>query len=260
LLDKLRKAKPWQRTAATVISFAISTLVWWFIIGGLVPALVIMACITLHELCHMLMFRRYGVKAGLIFILFLNITYAVTEEDFHWDRLSKGLWVTAAGVIGNCLLGFICLGLSFLVSVELAVVLLTIIALINFLLALLNLAPGFGTDGDKISRLIGHFLKDSWGKDARLVLIIADIVGMLGTQIMMGLGKVPSFLGILITILFGFDLFAKGMVKKAAEEGEEEETNIGELTEKEALIHAAIYLALVALSLLGLWLVPLPVV
>lgn len=256
-MKRLQRARPWQQVAVAILSFGVSLLVFWFLWGSLAFALIIMISVALHELCHLLAYRYYGIKSGIVFFLILAATYFtnIEEKDFRWDKLNKAVWVFSAGLIGNCALGLILLGLRsvayrwFIEPVEWY---LLFAALINFYLALFNLAPSGAFDGGKIVQTIMYRFSEEREKATVLFLTLAELIAIAGTWVMLGLGKIAPFFAVLMFFFFASELGSKiRMARRSVQLTPEG------LTQEEAMRHTLIYFGLVVLTLFGLWLLPI---
>lgn len=258
MVERLSHAKLWLQTTVAVLSFGISLLVFLFLLGSLPLALIIMISVAIHELCHLVAARLYGVKSGIIFLTFLALTYYtnIDQKTFKWDKMSKAIWITSAGLIGSCTLGLILLGLEGTISswfIDPAKQYLLWAAWLNLFLTLLNLAPItiFGTDGWKITTIIMRCYSEKREEAAVLFLTLAKLAGIVGTWILVDLGQISLFIGWLVMLFFGFDLGTNIRLCRQqlppTPEG---------LTKDEAMKHTLIYFGLVILTLFGLWLLP----
>lgn len=257
MLERLRRASPRIQWVVAIASFGISLLLFRIFFGNLATATIIMTSMALHELSHSLAYRRYGIKSGIVFFTFLifslALTYPTEEKVLKWD---EQVWVTTAGVVGNCILGILFWGLSAANGLWFPSILpiLQIGAWFNFLLALLNLAPITilgTTDGTKITTIIAYFPAEEQGKTAMWTLTIAELIGTGGVILLMTKGTIGIFLGYLISYSFITNLVRKRSVSK-----DQIPSVPGGLTTNEATKHALIYLALIVLSLAGLWVGP----
>lgn len=258
-MKRLQRARPWVQIAVAILSFGVSLLVFWFLWGSLPFALIIMISVALHELCHLLAYRYYGMKSGIVFLLILAATYFtnIEKKDFRWDKLDKAVWVFSAGLIGNCALGLILLGLRgvayrwFIEPVEWY---LLFAALTNFYLALLNLAPILGmTDGEKIIKTIMYCFSEEREKAAILFLTLAELIGVAGTWALTEMGRIAPFVGMFVQIFFVADIISN-IVRLSRWPPR---PIPGGLSKDEAMKHALIYFGLVVLTLFGLWLLPI---
>lgn len=249
MIKRLQQASPTVRALATIVSFGVSLLAFGFLTGNIIFPAIVMASAALHELCHLIAFRRLGIKSGIIFLTFFALTYQIDPEEIsHQKKLksSGGIWVSSAGVIGNCILGLISLALSGKGNI-----LALIIASINFNLALLNLAPGGNFDGRRIADSITYLrAPGESGRSARRLLFLTEAIAVVGIGMLLTTGRVLYFVGMIAIYFFGLDFFFR-IRKKAPPQGVE-----GSLTKKEATKHALVYLGLVVIALVGLQLLP----
>lgn len=219
-----------------------------------------MVSVALHELSHLLAHRYYGNKSGIIFLPFLAFTYPINGEKlFKWDRMNKALWVTSAGLIATCTLGFILLGLGNAISSWLekpTAGYLLIAALLNFNLALLNLAPILGmTDGERIIKTVMYCFSEERKKATVLFLTLAELAAVVGTWVMFVAGKILPSLVLWIFFFFAGEFGSKLGSEIRMRRQPLQPTPEG-LTRDEAMRHALIYFGLVVLTLFGLWLLP----
>ncbi|MHB9131747.1 MAG: M50 family metallopeptidase [Armatimonadota bacterium] len=137
-----------------------------------------------HELSHALVARRSGIPINTI-TLFIFGGVAQMEDEPHtpWDEFKMAI----AGPIASVLIGVLFLGISFATrgfNSRLIAASLTYLALINIVLAVFNLLPGFPLDGGRVFRAM------IWGitKNLRKATYIASITGQIFGWIFIILG------------------------------------------------------------------------
>lgn len=165
---------------------------------GIIGAIGLFASVIIHELCHSLVARRYGIPMkGISLFMFGGVAH-MDEES----RTPKGEFMMAiAGPIASFILG----GLCYLVftGVETAGAPVTVrgvvyyLAWINVVLACFNLLPAFPLDGGRILRSILWAVKKDlrWatriaaglGSGFGVALIVLGIFSLLGGRIVGGL-------------------------------------------------------------------------
>jgi len=245
-LERLRKSKPWQRAAIAIASFVASLLVLALFTEDLTFAATFMISAALHELAHASVLRRYGRKSGIVFLGFIAYTYH-TEERYKGNA-TEAVWTLAAGPICNCILGLVCLGLGtrWLLGAQ-----------INFWLALLNLAPGMGTDGEKVVKIIRYYSFRGGSRVALLLVLAAEVVGVAGTVLMSTIGKLPGLLYWWTLLFFSMDLILfAAMLRERLKIGAGLSPVPEGLTQTETRKHAFIYLGLIVTTLLGILFLP----
>ena len=128
-----------------------SSGLYWMI--GLLTSLLIFASVLTHELAHSVVTLKQGEKVRRITLFILGGVAQITEEPKSPQR---EFIMALVGPISSFLLGFFFFILTFLLkgwSVPLAASA-SYLALINVVLAIFNLLPGFPMDGGRILRAI----------------------------------------------------------------------------------------------------------
>jgi Zn-dependent protease len=177
---------------------------------GAISALLLFICVLAHELSHSLVARKEGLHVhGIILHVFGGVSL------IHEGTYKPGVEfkVAIAGPLLSIILGAIFLVLRKFVFTTPATILFTIFTylfLINFMLAIFNLLPGFPLDGGRLLRSILVF----WKKDLMIATKIAARVGVAIAYLLMIYGAIAIVrgnLGGFWTILIGI------FVKDAAE-------------------------------------------
>lgn len=162
-------------------------LAWWaYLLMGLAGALGLFASIVLHELSHSLVARRFGLPIKGITLFIFGGVAEMSEEP----PSAKAEFVMAiAGPLASLALALL-FYLGFLASeVAGATVLAAVLgwlAVINLILAVFNMLPGFPLDGGRVLRSILWQAK----KDLRKATYIASRVGAIFGLLLIGLGFV----------------------------------------------------------------------
>ncbi|MFU8869932.1 CBS domain-containing protein [Natronococcus sp.] len=151
---------------------------------GLAAALGLFVSVFFHELGHALAARRYGLETQSITLWFLGglAQFAEMPEDWH-----KELVIAIAGPIVSVAVGIGCYVGFVLLPAEFPAVLFVLgyLAILNVVLAIFNMLPGFPMDGGRVlrallsrnrSRLEATQIAAGVGKGFALLLGFAGIV------------------------------------------------------------------------------------
>jgi Zn-dependent protease len=184
---------------------------------GAVTALVIFACLVLHELGHSLVAQRFGIPIRSITLFVFG---GVAEIEKEPPSARSELWMAVAGPAVSVVLAGI-FGLAALVGSVLAwplllVVVLGQLATINAVLVAFNILPAFPLDGGRVLRAI---LWAATGNLRRATVITARMGSFLGSTLM-----VLGLLGLLYDqLLFGLWWLLLGWyLQRAAQQGYEQ--------------------------------------
>jgi len=136
---------------------------WAVYLGmGLASALGLFGSIVFHELCHSLVARRYGVPMeGITLFLFGG----VAEMGDEPESPKAEFMMAVAGPVASIIVSAVFLSLYYLgASLNWPMTVLGVlrwIGLINALLAVFNLIPGFPLDGGRVLRsILWYFTRD----------------------------------------------------------------------------------------------------
>ena len=129
---------------------------YWFV-GG-VSALFLFVSVLLHELSHSLVAKRHNIKVERITLFFFGGVASIHEENL---TPKKELQTAIAGPLFSIFLA----GFFYLIFKVSTIVYVTAVThylfLINFILAVFNMVPGFPLDGGRVFRaLIWMYNKD----------------------------------------------------------------------------------------------------
>ena len=125
--------------------------VWPWLIG-LVAALALFACVTLHELGHSAAAMYYGYEGESITLWLLGGVAKPTEIPRNW---AQEFWIAVAGPLVNLVIIAVCGALLLVVPpVDVVVFLLLYLAVLNLLLAAFNMLPAFPLDGGRVLRAL----------------------------------------------------------------------------------------------------------
>lgn len=158
---------PWQ-----VAGLAPAT--YW--IMGATAAVLLFACVLLHELGHALTARLHGIPvAGITLFIFGGVARLAGESR----RPSVELKVTLAGPLVSGLLALACRWLALHLPIEttaglLAATVARYLVTINLAVLVFNLLPGFPLDGGRLVRAVLWAVLGDWRRATR----IASALGM----------------------------------------------------------------------------------
>jgi len=144
------------------ISFLILPVLFWLTLGikGVALILGVFVCVTLHELCHALQAKKFGVKADRIILLPIG---GVASMGSIPDKPYQEFRIAIAGPLFNIILAAILyypayrfLGPDIFFSMNLATWphVIAYLYWLNILLAVFNLLPAFPMDGGRILRAL----------------------------------------------------------------------------------------------------------
>ena len=157
---------------------------------GAAAALLVFACVLLHELGHSLIARRHGIPVGCIRLFFFGGQAQILRNA---SRPSVELQMAAAGplvsvgLVAGCVWGLAEIPPLTPVTAALAA-LLRYLASVNMALLLFNLLPGFPLDGGRMLRaVLWAWLDSRWmrqrvgGRDEafRRATRLASLLGIL---------------------------------------------------------------------------------
>lgn len=142
-----------------------STSLYWII--GIITSLLIFASVLIHELAHSLVALKQGEKVRSITLFILGGVAQITEEP---KKPLEELKIALVGPLTSLIVGFLFFILAFLlrgtsVYLEASV---SYLALINTVLAIFNLIPGFPMDGGRVLRSIIWQITGSLKKATRI--------------------------------------------------------------------------------------------
>lgn len=133
------------------VEFANQTRAEYWAMGA-ATSLLLFASVLLHELGHSVVAKRFGVSVTrIVLFVFGGVSEMATESP---DAVSD-FWIALAGPIVSFLLAFVCWEVRPLVVGAPAVLAITkYLAILNFVLGVFNLVPGFPLDGGRVFRAI----------------------------------------------------------------------------------------------------------
>lgn len=166
-----------------------------YIAMGVVGTLLFFVSLVLHELAHAVIARRRGVEVESITLFLLGgVARTRGEASTPGDEFR----IAAVGPLMSLLIGTVLFGLALISRGAgwhpAVVVVLQYIAVLNFVLAVFNLLPGFPLDGGRLLRAaVWHFTGD-----ATRATRVAAMSGRAMAWILFALGAFEIFGGALL--------------------------------------------------------------
>ncbi|MCX6343913.1 MAG: site-2 protease family protein [Armatimonadetes bacterium] len=122
-------------------------------IMGVLAALALFASVLVHELSHSVVARRFGTEVkGIMLFLFGGMSQTANEPK----SAAEEFWMAIAGPITSFVLaiGFYLLGIAGVAALwpKPVIAVLGYLALINLILGIFNMVPGFPLDGGRVLR------------------------------------------------------------------------------------------------------------
>jgi Zn-dependent protease len=142
---------------------------YWIL--GAVSAVMLFVCVLLHELGHSLVAQRYNVSVGRITMFIFGGVSQITAEP---PSASAEFWISIAGpAVSFALALFFSAVRPFVVGYMPLLAMVTYLALLNLILGMFNLLPGFPLDGGRVLRAA------VWGatRDFRRATLVAANTG-----------------------------------------------------------------------------------
>jgi Zn-dependent protease/CBS domain-containing protein len=163
---------------------------------ALIGALLFFASVLLHELAHSAMARARGIQVeGITLFIFGGMARIRSEATNPKDEfLITIVGPLSSALIGGVLLVFARVGDSLGLHRAFSGVA-EYLAILNFILAVFNLIPGFPLDGGRLLRsLVWHITKD-----VRKATRLASLTGQIFGYVMIGFGVLSLFQGLLMS-------------------------------------------------------------
>ncbi len=161
---------------------------WLYWITGIITSLLFFASVVAHELAHSLVGRANGIPIKSITLFIFGGVAQMTKEA---TQAAAELKMAAAGPICSLVIGGL-FGLLLLIPniPEPIATMIFLLTVMNGMLAVFNLIPGFPLDGGRVFRsLLWHFT-GNYGRSTRVA-----------TRVGQGIGYLLSLVGILIILL-----------------------------------------------------------
>lgn len=120
---------------------------------GVLAAVGLFVSVTLHELGHSWVARRYDIHIESITLWILGGIASFKELPREWE---KEFWIAVAGPLTSLLVALVCLAAAIAVPGSLPVVVFVLgwLALVNIILVVFNLLPAFPMDGGRVLRAL----------------------------------------------------------------------------------------------------------
>lgn len=162
---------------------------------GLVGMLLFFASLLAHELSHSLVARRRGVEVeGITLFVFGGMAHTRSEAESPDDELAiAGVGPLSSLVLAAAFWGFAWLGQGAGWPLA-ATVVAEYLALINLVLAVFNLLPGFPLDGGRLFRALVWKQTGDLTRATRLASQGGKILG----YVLMGLGALQTLAGAVV--------------------------------------------------------------
>ena len=154
---------------------------------GLVTSLIFFGSVLVHELSHSVVARRNGLMVNIITLfIFGGASHLEDEPGTPWVEFKMAF----AGPLSSLILGVLFYGFSVASISNLGIyAMLQVLAMVNIILGVFNLLPGFPLDGGRVFRsIVWHFNKDYLrstkiamygGKTVALVLVFWGIISFI---------------------------------------------------------------------------------
>jgi len=186
-----------------------SNLTYWLM--GIFAALMLFISVLLHELSHSLVAKAKKIKVESITLFFFGGIAGIDDEEI---KPSTEFLMAVAGPMFSLLLSGIFYSLFFLIHNEISKSITYYLYVINLVIAVFNLIPGFPLDGGRAFRAILH----GYYRDIRKATKIAAFAGKLfaGYMVLEGILNIFGFMivipgGLWFIFLGGFLYFIAGM-------------------------------------------------
>lgn len=165
----------------------LNPLYYWLM--GLSAALLLFLSVLLHELSHSLVAKAKKIKVESITLFFFGGVAGIEKEDM---KPSSEFQMAVAGPLFSIFLGIIFLLINKFYVNGFVTAITFYLYMLNFILALFNLVPGFPLDGGRALRavLYWHY------KDLRKATYIAAMGGKFFAGVLIILGLIGMFTGV----------------------------------------------------------------
>ncbi|HEY6340707.1 MAG TPA: site-2 protease family protein [Bryobacteraceae bacterium] len=188
-----------------------ATYIWM----GVAGAILLFGSIVVHELCHSLVARRYGIPMkGITLFVFGGIA----EMDDEPPSANSEFMMAIAGPLASVAIGFIFYGIEAAGRSSAPIQLTGVVAYmarINWILAAFNMVPAFPLDGGRVLRSL------LWrhNHDVRRATRTASKIGSGFGIALMVLGVVNLFFGHIVSAIWWFliGMFLKSVAQAAYE-------------------------------------------
>jgi len=147
---------------------------------AIVTALLFFVAIVLHELSHAAVARMNGIPVRSITLFALG---GVAQMEKEADDAKTEFWIGICGPLASAVIGFVCLGLAWMLGwtllIEPATPLMAILVwlgYVNLALAIFNMIPGFPMDGGRVLRAIVWQITGNAARATRIASITGQFL------------------------------------------------------------------------------------
>lgn len=179
---------------------SLSTLMHWIL--GFLATIIFFISVLLHELSHCYVAKKNGIPIrGITLFIFGGVAKIAKEPDKPSVELVMAVAGPAMSIALSIFFGLIWLGAYYFAWGKAIVALCGYLALINGMLAVFNLIPGFPLDGGRVLRAIIWYFTDNLRLSTRIASYVGE--GIAGILILYGL--IVIFLGqVIVGIWYAF--------------------------------------------------------
>ena len=163
---------------------------WQYWAVGIVSSVLLFASVLAHELTHSLVARSKGEEVRSITLFIFGGVAEIAEEP---DTAAKEFIIALVGPVSSLIIALIFFGLWFGIQVvsEPVAALARYLFIINLILAIFNMVPGFPLDGGRVLRAIAWRVTGNLRQATRIASITGQAVAFLliffgAWQILMG--------------------------------------------------------------------------
>jgi len=144
---------------------------------GAVTSILLFASVLFHELGHSVVAMHYGIPVPRITLFIFGGVAQIAQEA---ESALSEFWIAIAGPVVSVLLALICWELTpFFADVAPLLALAKYLALLNFVLAIFNLVPGFPLDGGRVFRAILWGITHSFQRATTIAAVTGQGFGYL---------------------------------------------------------------------------------
>lgn len=143
---------------------------------GIAAAVLLFACVLIHELAHSLMALHYGIPVPRITLFLFGGVSQIAKEP---PAPAVEFWIAIVGPLTSLGLAAGCWALASVLSPSPALALAHYLAWINLILALFNLVPGFPLDGGRVLRAIIWRVTHSYHRATTIAAMTGRFFGFL---------------------------------------------------------------------------------
>ncbi|MFC2014418.1 site-2 protease family protein [Chloroflexota bacterium] len=150
---------------------------WYYWLIGIVTSLLFFASVVAHELAHSLVGRANGIPIINITLFIFGGVAGMAREA---ARPGAELKMAVAGPVCSLLIGAIFGLISLIPGIpEPTATMVFWLALMNVMLAVFNLVPGFPLDGGRIFRSLLWYFTGNYSRSTRIAIRLGQSIGIL---------------------------------------------------------------------------------